>query len=72
VFDKYSVLLNEVIFGTHDELRAFGGQLNEHLLLPSLETARFPGAARENLLRRGADLETDVRCATFGLLDPKR
>lgn len=72
VFDKYSVLLNDVIFGAHDELRAFGGQLNEHLLLPSLETARFLRAAREDLLRHSADLETDVRWAAFRILDLRR
>ena len=60
VYDKYSVILNEVIFGRHDEIRQFARQLNDHLLLPTVETARFLGAARTHLLAHGGDLETDI------------
>jgi hypothetical protein len=72
IFNKYSVLLNEVIFGAHDQLRAFGSQLNEHLLFPSLQTALFLGAARRNLVNLGADLETDTNCTSFVILGALR
>src|SRR5262245_24022583 len=36
-WSHFSVILNEIIFGVHDELRAFAERLNENLLLPTLE-----------------------------------
>ena len=69
-FNKYSVLLNEVIFGEYDELRSFAGQLNEHLLFQSPEPPRFLAKARENLLAKGADLEANARCIPVSIMRP--
>jgi hypothetical protein len=71
VLNRYSVLLNEVIFGQYDEMRAFAGQLNGHLLLPSRAVARFLGAARENLENGGADLESNCACVSIAIVDPE-
>jgi hypothetical protein len=56
-YSRFSVILNEVIFGAHDELRRFGDRLNEHLLLPSLNDARELLSERGRLRSGGADLE---------------
>lgn len=56
-FSHYSIILNEVIFGIHDNLRAFGRILNGHLLLPSPEKAGAVLSARKELADRNADLE---------------
>jgi hypothetical protein len=67
--DKFSVILNEVIFGQYEELRRFGSELNQHLLLPSYQTTRFLAAARSNLHRRGADLEADIEPVSVAIFE---
>jgi len=56
-WSHFSVLLNEVIYGTDAHLRRFAEALNESLLVPSLEVARELIAKRSQLAAVGADLE---------------
>jgi hypothetical protein len=56
-YAHFSVLLNEVIFGTLDELRGYAGRLNSNLLMPSAAQAQDLLALRARLHDSGADLE---------------
>lgn len=62
-YGHYSVVLNEVIFGFYQDLRAFGKHLNRNLLMDSVDAVRFLARVRERLMRSGADLETWGFCA---------
>jgi len=55
----FSALLNEVVFGTTDEMRRVAADLNEHLLLESAQQAEALLDLRISLLSRGLDLESD-------------
>jgi hypothetical protein len=56
-WSHFSVVLNEVLFGVHSELRSFASRLNEHLLLGTLEDAIALLAERNRLAGTGVDLE---------------
>lgn len=58
-YDSYSVVWNEVLFGRHQSLRDFGGMLNMHLLIPTVELVDKLALVRGELVRAGADLEVD-------------
>jgi hypothetical protein len=59
VWGHYSVLYNEVIYGLIPAMRAFGGSLNENLLLSSIAEAERLDTVRSGLLENGvAGLET--------------
>lgn len=56
---RFSVLLNEVVYGTHKRLRSYGRFLNNNLLAPSLDLLQKLHAERCQLLESGeGDLET--------------
>jgi hypothetical protein len=50
----YSVLFNEVIFGSLQELRQYAVRVNESLLLPSLDVAAEVAATRSRLAKSEA------------------
>jgi hypothetical protein len=56
-WSHFSVILNEVLFGVHDELRSFASRLNEHLLVETFEESWTLFKDRNRLARLGADLE---------------
>jgi hypothetical protein len=56
-WSHFSVILNEIVFGVHAELRAFAGRLNEHLLFATLEDATATLTERTRLFGLGKDLE---------------
>lgn len=56
-WSHFSVVLNEIIYGTRLELRRFVSALNEHLLIPTLEEAVEIIKERERVAATGADLE---------------
>jgi hypothetical protein len=58
-FNSYSAVFHEIIYGRHSELRNFSKLLNEHLLVPTLEDIDKIEQERVQLIRGGADLETD-------------
>ena len=70
-WSHFSVILNEVVFGIHPELRLFASRLNEHLLLSSLESASELIAERKRLAGAGKDLEAVMRLETFAVLLPE-
>ena len=51
-YAQFSVVLNEVVFGSVPSLAALARELNEHMLLPT-----FEAAARLDLVRRAAIAE---------------
>lgn len=53
----YSVIFQEVIYGSYDPLRAYAGRLNDSLPAPSLELVLRIDASRRELLREGAELK---------------
>jgi len=58
----FSSLFHEVIYGMHSEMRQFSGLLNDHLLLPTIESAWKLELTRNSLLATGADLERYEKC----------
>ena len=56
-WSHFSVVLNDVLFGVHAELRTFASRLNEHLLLGNLEDAITLLTERNRLAGAGVDLE---------------
>jgi hypothetical protein len=60
-WSHFSVILNEVLFGVHDELRSFASRLNEHLLVETFEESWTLLKDRNRLARLGADLEQASR-----------
>jgi hypothetical protein len=62
VYDCYSVILNEIIYGLHSEMRASGCLLNGQLLFKRLADAEHLKTSRMFLVNRGVDLETDDIC----------
>lgn len=56
-WSHFSVVLNEVLFGVHFELRSFASRLNEHLLLRTLGDAIALLSERNQLAGTGVDLE---------------
>jgi hypothetical protein len=58
-WSRYSVILNEVLFGMYDELKSFAARLNENLLLPTLEDGRELIVERARLFALGRDLERE-------------
>jgi hypothetical protein len=69
-WSHFSVILNEVVFGVHPELRLFASRLNEHLLLSRLESASELIAERKRLAAAGKDLEAVMTLETFAVLLP--
>jgi len=63
--NNYSVIFNEVIYGRYPQLTAFASSLNEHCLLPTLETVQSLQSVRLGLLVEGSDFETDEACKPF-------
>ena len=57
--DNYSVVFNEVIYGTEDNLRVLSSHLNENLLFESRHSVELLRRERTRLVRQGRDLETD-------------
>ena len=68
--DKFSVILNEVLFGQYDELRRFAQQLNDHLLLSergdralsSIGASQPPRARLRSGNRNRSGSDSDYRC----------
>jgi hypothetical protein len=58
----FSSLFHEVIYGMHSEMRQFSSLLNDHLLLPTVESAKELELTRNSLLAAGADLERYEQC----------
>jgi hypothetical protein len=56
-WSHFSVVLIEVLFGVHPELRAFASRLNEQLLMENVEDAIALLTERNRLAQRGVDLE---------------
>lgn len=56
-WSHFSVVLNEIIYAIHPELRRFARRLNEHLLLATLEDALEVAMERSRLAAAGADIE---------------
>jgi hypothetical protein len=56
-YSCYSVILNEIIFGTVPELTVFGAALNESLLAPAGEVCEHLMRRRLAALASGVDLE---------------
>lgn len=56
-WSHFSVVLNEIIYGTRLELRRFANVLNEHLLVPTLDLALEVIVERSRLAGIGADVE---------------
>jgi hypothetical protein len=56
-YNLFSSLYNEVIFGHHDELRRYAGELNDYLLAPSLDMVERVDRSRQQLVATGANLE---------------
>ena len=56
-WSHFSVILNEVIWGTIDELRSFAGKLNEHLLLNDIGDAQALVSRHDVLASQGEDVE---------------
>jgi hypothetical protein len=56
-WSHFSVVLNEVLFGIHNELRRFGGLLNSQLLCATCEDAYALVDERNRLARKGEDVE---------------
>ncbi len=67
IYNYYSVILNEVIYGLEFEMREFGVSLNNSLLFTDLEAVNRLRATRLVLLKRGADLEDDDACTAIGI-----
>lgn len=57
--NHFSVILHEVIYGKHDQLKEFAGFLNDHLLLPTMQACERLKQERTELVTGGADLETE-------------
>jgi len=56
-YSRFSILLNEVLFGRHDALRGFASRLNSCLLFDALDDARELLAERARLVAANLDLE---------------
>jgi hypothetical protein len=56
-YSHYSVILNEIIFGTHPELIRFGTRLNDSLLAPTEQMCAEVIQQRSALLATDADIE---------------
>ena len=54
---SFSALLHECLLGQYEQLRKFGGTLNEHLLFPQCKLASDFLNIRNFLIDQGADLE---------------
>jgi hypothetical protein len=67
-YNNYSVIFNEVIYGSIDKLRKFSGNLNEHLLLPSLDRVLELERQRSLMVESGVGLalETTEEGECFG------
>ncbi len=57
--DNYSVIFNEVIYGTEETLRRLSSFLNKNLLLESRHAVEVLRRERARLVGAGRDLETD-------------
>lgn len=69
--DNYSVIFNEVIYGTEETLRRLGSFLNENLLFQSRHAIEVLRRERVRLLKAGRDLETDDHePQAFKVFDP--
>lgn len=66
----YSSISNEVIYGLYGQMTSHAKLLNKNLLLPTLNTVAALSHTRDELLRNGADLETNdgpfVAIAVYG------
>jgi hypothetical protein len=62
----FSSVLNEVIYGVNDEMRAFTAKLNAALLFDALGTANALGDAREALKAARRPLESEEPGEEFG------
>ena len=56
-WSRFSVIMNEVIYGTVPELRQFANELNKQLLFDNLECAHLLMKEREKVAALGADVE---------------
>ncbi len=56
-WSHFSVILNEVIFGVHPELRKFADSLNEHLLFSTQEASLSLIVERNRVAAEGKDVE---------------
>lgn len=56
-FNFYSSIMNEILFGCHEELRAFEDQLNENLLFSERAQANSYIQVRNKLVEAGRELE---------------
>lgn len=66
-WNHFSVVLNEVVFGSVRELRRFSSVLNTRLLLDSRADVEMLHDARSRLVERGAPLESDGDWAIIGV-----
>lgn len=67
MYNYYSVILNEVIYGLEPEMQKFGVFLNSVLLFTNLEEVNRLRSTRLFLLKMGADLEDDGACTPIGI-----
>ena len=58
-WSRFSVILNEVMFGMHEELRSFAARLNSSLLFAAHSDALELIAERRRLATLGKDLELE-------------
>lgn len=58
-YSRFSVILNEILFGRHDALRRFAARLNRCLLFDTLQDARELLAERARLVAANLDLEAE-------------
>ena len=69
--DNYSVIFNEVIYGTEEGLRRLGSALNKNLLFESRHAVEVLRRERARLVKAGRDLETDdYEPQVFRIFDP--
>ncbi len=68
-YNNFSAIFNDVIYGGYAPLQTYATRLNDHLLLPHLDTVHDLDKARQNLINDGAFLEKDepfVAIAVYG------
>lgn len=67
--NNYSVVFNEVVYGRHAQFTTFASSLNEHCLLPSIETIQAVQNVRLELLVDAANIEADEECWPFAVYE---
>jgi hypothetical protein len=70
-WDRFSVLLNEVVYGAHEDLRRHAASLNRYLLLDSEAPARALLRERAEIARQGGDVE-EGEMNTIAVFEPER